>query len=572
MDKKKPSTVYELILAAAQRVPDSVAIHYINKVDDLEHSDQQTYEQLLSSLHRTVDMIRNLTGKLRPVVSLLLPNIPQAQTLLWASEIAGIANPLNPLLSEEALYQLMSKAETDIIFALGPVRGSELWEKAVKVAKRLPSQPICVSVLSPAGEHYYDSQVHDYSDQHLAADEVPIPTDVAAYFHTGGTTGTPKLACHTHANQTSAALTTVERLCLSDRDVMVNGLPIFHVAGAIINSLSPLGAGATVVLPTLAGFRNPEVVRQHWRLVQDLRVTITGGIPTSMASILDVPLQGEDVSSLRLLLSGGAPVPASLHQLAQERLGIDLYQGYGMTECCGVIAMPNLDKPSICGSVGRVAEPIEVLVDSGEVLVRSPMVFPGYLGAESPVTVDGWLRTGDLGHMDADGNLFITGRAKDLIIRSGHNIDPALIEGCLERHPAVSMAAAIGMPDVYAGELPVAYVQLRSGVSVTSEALAAFASENIDERPACPKKVIILDALPVTAIGKVFKPKLREDITNQLLSDLLSQRISGFGVQSRHMESGQLAIRLWGIPSSDESWCRDQLARLNLQIEVLLTK
>jgi len=569
MTTRPPQTVYELLLAATQKAPQATALTFIEDLTEVNLSYRLSYEQLLSRLHKTVQMMRKLTGKSRPVVSLLLPNIPQAQTLLWAAETAGIVNPLNPLLNEEALFQLMSKAQADIVFALGPMHGQELWEKAVKVSSRLPNKPLCVSVFSPAGTTHYDSEVNRYEDFPLVGQTAPAPGDIAAYYHTGGTTGAPKLACHTHANQTAAALAVIRSMQLTGADIAINGLPIFHVAGAIVNSLAVLSAGGQLVLPTVAGFRNPDVIRQHWRLVQDLGVTISSGIPTSMASMLDAPLERADISSLRFLLTGGAPVPLKLHELSLEKLDRQLYQAYGMTESSGVIALPNLALPAVCGSVGHVATPVEVSIDAGQICVRSPMVFPGYLGLDSPLTPDGWLRTGDLGHLDEAGNLFITGRAKDLIIRSGHNIDPALIEGCLEQHPAVSMAAAVGMPDEYAGELPVVFVQLREGMRVASDDLHAYAMDHIAERPACPKKVIILEALPVTAVGKVFKPTLREMATDLFLEELFVPHLGLVGIKSRHTESGQLVVKLWRVPQSEALWCTEQLRRLNLVVDEL---
>ncbi|MCQ4295023.1 AMP-binding protein [Pseudomonas stutzeri] len=572
MKNNCPATVYELILASAQKVPKSTAIHYVEDADDLNPGYAQSYEQLLSKLHKSVNMMRTLTGKRRPVVSLLLPNIPQAQTLLWAAESAGVANPLNPLLSEEALFQLMEKAKTDLIFVMGPMEGSDLWGKAERVAGRLTSQPQCVSVLSAAGSLHYDALVNRYADIPLGADAAPSPGDIAAYYHTGGTTGTPKLACHTHANQTAGALAVVQSMQLTESDIAINGLPIFHVAGAIVNSLAILAAGGQLVLPTAAGFRNPSVIRNHWRLIQHLGVTISSGIPTSMASMLDTPVEHNDIGTLRFLVSGGAPVPLKLHELAQQKLGRHLYQAYGMTECSGVIALPNLSKPPVWGSVGQVAAPSEVRIDSGEICIRSPMVSPGYLGSEKQLCEDGWFRTGDLGRVDEEGNLFITGRAKDLIIRSGHNIDPGLIEGSLEQHPAVGMAAAVGMPDKYAGELPVAFVQLRAGAHATCEELQEFAMTHIDERPACPKRIVVLDTLPITAVGKVFKPKLREHITELLLEELIEPHVGKVTISTRHTESGELVVRLTDVPSTQEAWCRSVVAQLNLQLEALITQ
>ncbi|WP_043310487.1 AMP-binding protein [Pseudomonas sp. ML96] len=570
MRKSSPQTTYELLSAAARRAPQAIAIRFIDDLHNIGASSVQTFEQLMHCLHKSIDMMRSLSGKEKPVVSLLLPNIPQAQVILWSAEAAGIANPLNPLLNEEALFQLMSRAETDLIFSVGPMSGSDVWEKTQRVSARLPNRPLCISVNTRGGELHYDADVLSYSDLPPTEGSLPVPHDSAAYYHTGGTTGTPKLACHTHANQTAAALAVIESLQITGGDIVINGLPIFHVAGAIVNSLAILGAGGQLVLPTMAGFRNPAVIQSHWRLIDELDVTISSGIPTSMASMLDAPLGMADISTLRFLLTGGAPVPYRLHELAQEKVGRQLYQAYGMTESSGVIALPRLDRAPVWGSVGHVVAPVEARIEGGEIYVRSPMVFPGYLGANSPLTPDGWLRTGDLGHLDEEGNLFITGRAKDLIIRSGHNIDPALIEGCLEQHPAVSMAAAVGMPDEYAGELPVVFVQLRVGAAVSGEDLQDYAMTHIAERPACPKRVVILDALPVTAVGKVFKPKLREEVTETLLSELLMRQCERIGIKASHTTSGQLVVQLWDVPAGEEEWCRDQVQRLNLHVEELL--
>lgn len=213
--------------------------------------------------------------------------------------------------------------------------------------------------------------------------------------------------------------------------------------------------------------------------------------------------------------------------------------------------------------------PLEVRIEQGEICVRGPTVSPGYLGSDRAGCTDGWLRTGDLGRLDDRDNLFITGRAKDLIIRSGHNIDPALIEGCLERHPDVAMAAAVGMADEYAGELPVVYVQLRAGATASAESLLAYAAEHIDERPACPKRVIILDALPVTAVGKVFKPRLREDITVRLLNERLVKMAISAVVQAELSSSGQLQISMLQVPAANAAFCKELVRGLNLTLAKL---
>lgn len=210
-----------------------------------------------------------------------------------------------------------------------------------------------------------------------------------------------------------------------------------------------------------------------------------------------------------------------------------------MTECAGVISIKPVAAPRVAGSVG-LALPfttVQVVGDAGEVLanneekeegilrLKGPNVGPGYTDAANDAGVfegGGWLVTGDIGHRDS-GYLHVTGRSKDVIIRSSHNIDPAVIEDALLRHPAVLMAAAVGAPDEYAGEMPVAFVSLRPGGQASGAELSEFAQRFIPVRPAFPKTITILDALPMTAIGKLFKPTLRVAATQAVLPDRLAR-------------------------------------------------
>lgn len=560
-------TVYELFQNSASAHGERPALTYLSSLCPLA-SQQVSYGELLANINRAARLILALAGKRKPVVSLLLPNIPQSQYLLWAAASVGVANPLNPLLNEDALYNLMAKAQTDLIFVPGPMPGSDLWQKAVDVAKRLPHQPRCVSVMAPGGDYNFDALLGGYSAAELEADLQPQAGDIAAYFHTGGTTGLPKLARHTHTNQVAAANAYVRCMEASSADVTLNGLPLFHVAGALVNSLGGLASGLNMLLPTPSGFRNPEVIQRHWQLVEQFGITISGGIPTSVAAMLEVPVGEHDISSLRFMISGGAPVPAALCQQLRAMTGLNLYQAYGMTEAAGVITLPNLQAPSIPGSAGHVSGDMRVrIASSGEICVKGPTVFPGYLGqSESPLD-EGWLSTGDLGHLDERGNLFITGRAKDLIIRSGHNIDPALIEGCLESHPHVSLAAAVGMPDEYAGELPVVFVQLRQGSATSVDELLEHAAEHIAERPACPKQVFLLDALPVTAVGKIIKHRLRELAATHIYHERAKERCGAISVEINQQSDGSLQLNPDGIPVEHLSWCTELAERLGISIQ-----
>lgn len=519
------TTIYEAVEASAERFGPQNAIRFLQSVAPEIVDQTMTYDALFQQVNRSARLLQKLMQGKRGVVSILAPNIPQNHALLWAAESIGIANPLNPLLSEDALCGLMEAAGTDIIVALGPNPASDIWQKAQAVSKRLPNQPQCLSILIPGGDLFYDELVKPFDDSPLAPEDRPKADDVAAYFHTGGTTGLPKLAMHTHNNQMTTGRAYYKAVFNDTSDVAINGLPLFHVAGAMVMGLGGLVSGTEQILPTAQGFRNPEIIANHWRLVEHYGVTVSGGIPTSVASMMSVPVGSHDLSSLRFMVSGGSPVPAPLVIEVKDKIQKDLHQIYGMTESAGAVTMPNAAVPAVAGAAGYLDPELPVKIDTnGEVCLSGPNVFPGYLGIDDkPIDSDGWLHTGDLGHIE-NNYLFITGRAKDLIIRSGHNIDPALIENCLDAHPAVVMSAAVGKPDAYAGELPVAYVQLHPDADCTSESLRAFAMEHIAERPACPKQIFIVKEMPVTAVGKIHKPTLREMAATTLAVETLTAK------------------------------------------------
>ncbi|TQV67989.1 AMP-binding protein [Exilibacterium tricleocarpae] len=550
------TTVYELIEQAAAVGGDSTAITFLEAITPEIRDSRTSYTELLAAVNRSARLARSHLDDRSGVVSLLLPNIPQTQAILWGAESVAIANPVNPLLSETALAGLLATAGTEVIFALGPNPVIDIWEKVQAVAPKLPRLKQIYSVVfpDPGGTRpHYDQAVLEQDAGGLPDAWRPRPDDVAAYFHTGGTTGIPKLALHTHKNQVTTGCNRARYSGNAAGDVVINGLPLFHVAGSTVSSLGTLAAIGNMLLPTLGGFRNPEVISHCWRLVEHYRIAFTGGIPTSVAAMMQVPVGDADISSLKMVAAGGSPVPLSLIDAVQAVTGLPIHQMYGMTETAGLITVPNAAVTPVRGSVGWVPPVTEIRIDGaagqpgevGEIYVRGPQVFGGYLGSQpSPLDARGWLHSGDLGYLDKHGHLFLTGRAKDLIIRSGHNIDPAVIEHCAEQHPAVSLAAAVGKPDAYAGELPVLYVQLNSDRQVDADTLQAFIAERIEEPPACPKQVTIMEALPVTAVGKIHKPSLRamaaeSAVLENLRRDFPDLELSAAGDQT---ERGELRV------------------------------
>jgi acyl-CoA synthetase (AMP-forming)/AMP-acid ligase II len=265
-------------------------------------------------------------------------------------------------------------------------------------------------------------------------------------------------------------------------------------------------------------------------------------VPTAASALMQRKVDA-DVSSLHYAFCGSAPLPVELFRRFEAATDVKILEGYGLTEATCLVAINPPHGERKIGSVGLPFPYTEVKIlhaddqgrvtkecgagEVGEICIRSPAVFPGYKDeARNKGLFAGperWLRTGDLGRLDADGYLWITGRAKELIIRGGHNIDPATIEEALASHPDVAFVGAVGQPDAHSGEVAAAYVELREGARVTCDELERYAQEKIRERAAIPKHIEVVSELPKTAVGKVFKPELRRRSIARVYGEALAQ-------------------------------------------------
>jgi fatty-acyl-CoA synthase len=465
---------------------------------------------------------------------------------LFGAEAAGIANPVNPLLEPHQIAEILEAARTKVLVALGPLPGTDIWQKVETVRGGLKHLKAIVQVHGggdPAdGVHAFNDLLTREPADHLVSGRQISGTDIAAYFHTGGTTGTPKLVRHSHANQLYQAWAMNLLLKAKPGATLLFGMPLFHVGGSLTQALATLSAGGSLVVLSPAGWRNPAAIRNIWGLVERYRPETLSSVPTVLAATLAIPQGKADVSSLRYAAGGGSAIPVAVGQAIQDKLKLPVLEVYGMTETASVHTMAYPDQPIRLGSVGLPVPYARVRIvkldadgqyerdcapdEIGVVIMAGPGVFSGYLDEthNKGAFIDGhWVNSGDLGRLDTDGFLWITGRAKDLVIRGGHNIDPAPIEEIMFQHPAVGFAAVVGQPDAYAGELPVGYVQLKPGASVQPGELEAWVRERTPERAANPVQIIPIDPMPLTGVGKVFKPRLRWDAATRVFTRVLSQ-------------------------------------------------
>lgn len=571
-----PRSNYESIRGVAAELPDHPALHFVFDAAAYDKPFSYTYADLVGSITRTANMLNGLGLGHDEVVSIALPSLPQTYFAFLGGEVAGIANPINPLLEPETMAEIMNAAGSKVLVTLAPFPGVDLWEKVASILNQVPSLETVLQVdlgrfVAGLGEGAvgsertanvramvldFDHTVAGYPDDTLSSGRDIRPDEVASYFHTGGTTGTPKLAQHTHFNEVYDAWATAQVISPGPDTVMFCGLPLFHVNGVTVTGLLPWGRGSTVVLGTPQGYRGTGLIQNFWKMVEHYRINFFSGVPTVYGSLLDVPLGDSDVGSLEFALCGAAPMPAEVFREFERRTGVRILEGYGLTEGACVSSINPAHGERRVGSIGlrlpyqemrtavldgdggfaRFCEPGEI----GTVIVRGPNVFPGYKEevhnrAAFVETGDGrWLNTGDLGRQDTDGYFWLTGRKKEIIIRGGHNIDPKLIEDPLHRHEAVALAAAVGRPDARLGEVPVAYVQLARGATATEDELLSYARDEIGERAAVPKSIRVVDQMPVTEVGKIFKPRL----VRRELEDVYGRKLAAIdGVDEARVEA-----------------------------------
>jgi fatty-acyl-CoA synthase len=539
-----------IVLALTARNHDDTAIHFISdgNVDGIAH--ETSFATLRGNIERVGSLLRSRHIERSDVVAILLPTMPAVYWTIIGTMSQAVPFPLNWMLEPQYLLGLLTEAKVKAIIALGPTPGFKIWESVMSIKDRLPSGLPVWSVTAPGSEVLpeFDLDLQLPAPGQVGPDAIgaaPVHegSDVAAYLHSGGTTGLPKIVKLSHRNISYRHWTLQLAMQITLGEVMLQDTPIFHVGGLAGRSLPMLASGASLVIPSLMGARDKRYIANYWKFIARFRVTRLSGVPTTFSVLAKTPPQGEDLSSLkRDFVTGSTALPISVRREFERVSGVRILNSYGLTENTASVAIEPRDGRSREGSSGLPVPYTRVRVQrledrgatpeicgpnqTGMIQVSGPGVTLGYLDdghTQASRTADGWLITGDLGRIDTDGNLFVTGRSKDIIIRGGHNIDPGVIEDALLQSPEVLLAAAVGKPDAHAGELPVAYVQLVAGSRLTEADLLGRVAVRIPERAAIPKEIFVVDKIPLTDAGKPAKVLLRHDAAERTFRTALSQ-------------------------------------------------
>ncbi|MDB5454463.1 MAG: AMP-dependent synthetase and ligase, partial [Caulobacter sp.] len=437
-------------LALEAHDPAKIAISFIADGEIDAAVEEITFSTLRDKIGRTAALLRRHAIGRGDVVAILLPTMPAIYWTILGAMSRAIPFPLNWMLEPEHLLDLLTQANVKAVIALGPTPGFKIWDSLTAIQDRLPAGVRIWSVAGPGGQvlpaHDLDLQLAALTKADAAPDGTPPARadDVAAYLHSGGTTGLPKIVKLSHRNIAYRHWTTQLAMQIQRGEVVLQDTPVFHVGGLAGRCLPMLASGASLVIPSIMGARDKRYMANYWKFVDRFAVTRLSGVPTMFALLAKSPPQGEDLSSLhRNFMTGSTALPNSVRRAFEQVSGVRILNSYGLTENTATVAFELRDGEAKEGSSGVRAPYTEVRVaaldgpgglsrlcgpnETGMLQVRGPGVTLGYL---NPVhnaaarTPDGWLVTGDLGRLDQDGAVFVTGRAKDVIIRGGHNIDP----------------------------------------------------------------------------------------------------------------------------------------------------
>ncbi|MBY8821001.1 long-chain-fatty-acid--CoA ligase [Sphingomonas colocasiae] len=529
-----PLSLPAMLEASAARWPDAPLIDFMGR--------RYSYAETLDGANRVACGLAKLGIVPGDRVGLFLPNVPHYLAAYYGGlKLGATVVNFSPLYTADELAHQVEDSGIRLLFTLS---ATALLPTALKVMERSGLERIVVGSVAgalPAGKSLLyrmfrrsdvaarpaDPRISSFSalianDGVCETPSIDPVRDVALIQYTGGTTGTPKGAMLTHQNLTANARQVDAIDPWHDHeDRIVGVLPFFHVfANTCVLNRTVQRGGMIAMLPRFDA-------AQTLALIERIKATALPGVPTMYQALLDHPhVERTDFSSLRVCISGGAPLPESLKERFEARTGARVVEGYGLTESAGVVSTNPYDGAGKPGTIGQPIPGTYVkLVDKedprkppaagepGEIVFAGPQVMKGYWqrpDADAEVFVDGYLRTGDVGEIDADGYIRIVDRLKDMIAVGGFKVFPSQVEDVLYRYPGVKEALVIGIPDEYHGEVPKAFVVLDGTVGISGEDLKAWLNPQLGkhERVAA---VEVRGSLPKTLVGKLSRKELVEE-------------------------------------------------------------
>lgn len=529
-----PRPLGDMLDQAARRFGDRPAIDFMGR--------RTSYRQLAATVARLMRGLQDLGVVPGTRVAMVLPNTPYYPMFFFAVlKAGGVVVNVNPLYIDRELRHLLddSGAEIAVTCDIPEVHArvarvaaevgvrhvvtcsiAEALPLSKRMAFRLLKRRQIAAPLAAAGHHRFRNLLRNRAAPKVVA---VSPDTVAVLQYTGGTTGTPKAAMLTHGNLVSNADATMRHFGVeaTGRERVFGVIPLFHVFAltTVLNFAIRMGA-EMVLLPRFD-------LKQALAAIRRTRPTYFPAVPTVFGAIVKATeKEAVDLSGVRTCISGGAPLPIELKRSFERSTGARLIEGYGLSEASPIITCQPVDGSGKPGSAGvpypgttieiRDRENSSRLLacgDDGEICARGPQVMAGYwrqAEATEQAFIDGALRTGDVGHLDKDGQLFIVDRIKDLILCGGYNVYPRVIEDALYEHPAVAEAVVIGVPDAYRGHAPKAFVTLTNPAAVTAQGLREFLRDKVSKIE-LPREVEIRETLPKTLIGKLSKKELVEE-------------------------------------------------------------
>jgi long-chain acyl-CoA synthetase len=480
--------LFEPLFQHAAATPSESAI-----IDDLG---QHTWSQLAASAAGLSIYLAAQTR--RPHVGLLLPAGAGYAAAFYATLLAGKSVvPINFLLGEKEIAHIIADSGIDTVVSAPPLAG-RLAQFPLKVVDltQLPKAPPAVAPKFPQ----------------------PKPDDMAVLMYTSGTSGLPKGVILTYGNLQSDVDGSIQKANLQKKHHFLGVIPLFHSFGMTAMMLAPVQLGAKIIyMARFSAASAVEAIKKH-------DVSLVFGVPSMFGAMARLKsATPEDFQSIYAMICGGEPLNPVLREQFKARFGVELYEGYGLTETSPVVSLntPAEHRP---GSVGKTLPGVEVKIadengqglpvgQEGEIWLRGPMVMTGYYqlpqATAEALTADHFFKTGDIGKLDADGYLYVTGRKKEMIIVSGEKAVPREIEEVLMRHPAVAEAAVVGKKDPSRGEVVVAFVQLKEDQTAQENELRDFCRQQGLVAWKCPREVTLLPDLPRSPTGKVLKRLLK---------------------------------------------------------------